>query len=352
MPRRQVTRLVRAVRTDADPAVVPALAATWAVTSEPLAQRAVTLMAAVPHRRSLDQLSELAVLSEWGTVRAAAAAALRAYDTQQVVAVLADDLRPKGRSVRSFAAGAAGAGAGVLARRTVSAASGPDRRIDDEESHRRALSALRQVTGADAGDTAEDWFAHAFAAAERPYVDGDTAVETVWRSPRTPDRITRTPVGITQISCFAAGTLVWTDEGPAPIDRLLPGDLVLSIDVDSGELQYRPVIERTMRPRRRLVSLSWRGETVRTTPTHRFWAFSEGWRPAGELKPGDLLRAADGLVAVEASGSAEPEYVYNLIVQGNANYFVGDAAVLVHDFRAAEDFSVRAIGQATYATRP
>ena len=54
--------------------------------------------------------------------------------------------------------------------------------------------------------------------------------------------------------CFAAGTLVWTKTGQRPIESLEIGDLVLAQNVDTGELAYKPVIGRTVRPPKRLVT--------------------------------------------------------------------------------------------------
>ena len=49
--------------------------------------------------------------------------------------------------------------------------------------------------------------------------------------------------------CFAAGTTVWTLEGPKPVERISVGDLVLSQNVDTGQLAYKPVLRAAARPR-------------------------------------------------------------------------------------------------------
>ena len=230
--------------------------------------------------------------------------------------------------------------------------------LTDAERHRRAKEALRALAGADVGDTPEDWYR--LRDKDRPFVDGDIPTQSGWRSSEGDIEVAPTtrdvPMGFLEMynllpySCFASGTPVWTDRGPVAIDALRPADRVLTVDVDTAEMEYQPVIERTVRPRRPMVSLSLDDGAVAATATHLFWVFGHGWRPAGELRPGDLLRGAGQLVPVRSTAPVEPEYVHNLIVDGNANYFVGADGVLAHDFRAADDFGVTALGQDRYAT--
>ena len=55
--------------------------------------------------------------------------------------------------------------------------------------------------------------------------------------------------------CFVAGTPVWTASGMRPIERIEPGDLVLTQDPESGELTYHPVLATTVRPAERLLKI-------------------------------------------------------------------------------------------------
>src|SRR5262249_29922927 len=55
-------------------------------------------------------------------------------------------------------------------------------------------------------------------------------------------------VGYLRMSCFAKGTPVWTKTGLRPIDQLQMGDLVLAQNPDSGELAYKAIVGRTVRP--------------------------------------------------------------------------------------------------------
>ena len=62
-----------------------------------------------------------------------------------------------------------------------------------------------------------------------------------------------------------AGTLVWTASGPVAVEKVQRGDLVLSQDVDTGELSFKPVLRTTTRPRGKIVKFT-TGTLWRFTP--------------------------------------------------------------------------------------
>jgi hypothetical protein len=134
-----------------------------------------------------------------------------------------------------------------------------------------------------------------------------------------------------RLSCFAKGTPVWTKTGQQPIESLELGDLVLAQNVDTGELAYKPVIARTVRPPSPILKLSLDGEELLTTRGHPFWVAGVGWRMAKELGDAAVLHAVTGsilLASVEPAGELE---AYNLVVAEFNTYFVGESGVLVHD---------------------
>jgi hypothetical protein len=70
------------------------------------------------------------------------------------------------------------------------------------------------------------------------------------------------------------------------------------------------------------------------TPSHPFWSVDRNdWVPAGELKIGERLLAADGSTPCVDSFTlrAEPEPVYNIEVEGDHCYRVGQQGLLVHN---------------------
>ncbi len=132
-------------------------------------------------------------------------------------------------------------------------------------------------------------------------------------------------------SCFVAGTLVWTQSGPVPIESIRVGDFVLSQDPDTGRLAYQPVIDTTVRPPSELRRLTINGETITTTLGHRFWVAGQGWRMAKFLDTGDPLFSARGSLDVQSITGEEKAEAYNLVVDAFHTYFVGRNRLLVHD---------------------
>ena len=131
--------------------------------------------------------------------------------------------------------------------------------------------------------------------------------------------------------CFARGTPVWTKTGQRPIELLELGELVLAQNVNTGELAYKPVIGRTVRPPTEILKLQVIGEEIRTTRGHLFWVAGTGWRMAKELEDGAPLRGVAGSIRMNAVESSGQEQAYNLVVADFNTYFVGETGLLVHD---------------------
>jgi hypothetical protein len=157
---------------------------------------------------------------------------------------------------------------------------------------------------------------------------------------RTPDRPVLASVDVTndyitlpaqQCECFAAGTAVWTKTGQRAIETLKLGDLVLSQNVDTGELTYRPVIGRTVRPPSEIMDVSLGREMIRSTRGHLFWVPGAGWRMAKELQEGTAVHGLPGTTRIRTVESAGQAEAYNLVVADFNTYFVGDGGWLVHD---------------------
>jgi hypothetical protein len=139
------------------------------------------------------------------------------------------------------------------------------------------------------------------------------------------------PTQIRYMSCFVAGTKVWTSTGPMPIEQIRIGEWVLAQNPETGELAYKPVVGTTERPPSPLIELFAGGQTVRTTRGHPFWISGIGWQMAKELKAGQWLHTPHGPLLIESIGQAEPATCHNLIVADFGTYFITDQQVLVHD---------------------
>jgi RHS repeat-associated protein len=141
-----------------------------------------------------------------------------------------------------------------------------------------------------------------------------------------------------QCPCFAAGTLVSTENGLEPIDEIQVGEKVLSRDEHTGLTSYQPVTQRFVTPDKELTELKFElpngtTETIYATPTHPFWVEGQGWVVARDLELGVNIETAEhGLARLSATLSlAKRDTVYNLEVEGLHTYFVGHGQQWVHN---------------------
>jgi len=132
--------------------------------------------------------------------------------------------------------------------------------------------------------------------------------------------------------CLAAGTVVWTSNGPVAIEKVQVGDMVLAQDTTTGELTFKPALETTVRPVSMLVKIiTAQGEVIETSAGHPFWVSGDGWVKARDLRSGMELHGLRGPVRVSSVNDSREEQTYNLIIADHNTYFVGKSKVLSHD---------------------
>jgi len=136
--------------------------------------------------------------------------------------------------------------------------------------------------------------------------------------------------------CFPAGTEVSTPDGDKKIEDVGKGDTVFAYDFETKKVVERKVLETVKNFTHYWVDVRIADETIQATRGHQFWVESEQqWIEAAFLKPGMTVRLQGGRIAEIASAVVrevqDPETTYNLIVEEEHNYFVGDAEVLVHN---------------------
>ncbi|MBC8352585.1 MAG: HEAT repeat domain-containing protein [Planctomycetes bacterium] len=131
--------------------------------------------------------------------------------------------------------------------------------------------------------------------------------------------------------CFAAGTPVWTASGMNAIEKIRVGDVVLSQDIETGELAYKPVLRTTIRPVEQLVKIRVGNESFETSSGHLFWVSGQGWSKARELSSGKSLHGIEGSVPIVAVESGAEAQTYNLVVADFNTYVVGAGKILSHD---------------------
>lgn len=141
---------------------------------------------------------------------------------------------------------------------------------------------------------------------------------------------------LNRAGCFGEGTPVETEDGLQPIEAIRTGDLVWSIDPDSGEEGWHEVTQTFVHEEPALeLILEEHGasETITVTGEHPFWERTRGWVGAGDLLPGDEVFTSRGGWARIGGGTwiDGDQLVYNLEVEGSHTYFVGETGAWVHN---------------------
>ncbi|MEM7477944.1 MAG: polymorphic toxin-type HINT domain-containing protein, partial [Planctomycetota bacterium] len=136
--------------------------------------------------------------------------------------------------------------------------------------------------------------------------------------------------------CLVQGTEVMTIRGLQAIQTILPGDLVLTRNIESGDLSWQPVADATERPPEAIFSIKTVDGVYQSTGGHMHWVSGQGWTKAREVKVGDLLHSAKEPTVVTEVTQLAPQATHNLRVVGNPNFFVGEELVLTHDVTPKE----------------
>ena len=147
--------------------------------------------------------------------------------------------------------------------------------------------------------------------------------------------------------CFAAGTMISTDDGLRPIETMKVGDLVLSKDAVTGKTAPKPVLRIIELHNRDIYRLSFESKhgdvvsksAIKTTDDHPWRTSDNKWVATSELKVGDLIQTLSGdlvsVVSIEDTGHVEP--TYNLEVADFHTYFVGLGQLWVHNEGCGKD---------------
>jgi hypothetical protein len=136
------------------------------------------------------------------------------------------------------------------------------------------------------------------------------------------------------LPCFSCDTPVWTREGPRRIDRLQPGDTVLSYDPDGRQLTERTILQVHRNRTQHFYDILLGDAVIRATGPHRFWVEDLAtWLPARDLRPGAQIKSMNGsptrVISISRHDGLDTES-YNLTIDGTHTYFVG-SGVLAHN---------------------
>ena len=192
----------------------------------------------------------------------------------------------------------------------------------------RVVNTLQEVTEKDLGESPRKWWDYwqRYSGYDVPY---ERPIEKTYDNGYTTSQPYVPPPR--RCECFVAGTPVWTRDGKRAIETLGAGDIVMARDPHRGDIVYRVVTETTVREPSPMVEVVAAGEKIHATVGHPFWVIGHGWKMAKELAEGDILSTIEGPATVSSVNEYGDAQAFNLVVEGAANYYVGERGVLVHD---------------------
>lgn len=161
------------------------------------------------------------------------------------------------------------------------------------------------------------------------------------------ERPTQQPliVPVLSASCLVAGTPIWTERGFVAIEQIQPGDRVLSKDISSGELEYKPVLRTTERAPTPVHKFRVGNEAIAASLGHHFWVSGDGWTKMRKLNAEMPLHTVTGMQRISAiEDEGQVEKVYNLVVADFHTYFVGKSMILSHDVQTPSLTNVKVPG--------
>ncbi|MCM1368220.1 MAG: polymorphic toxin-type HINT domain-containing protein [Roseburia sp.] len=148
--------------------------------------------------------------------------------------------------------------------------------------------------------------------------------------------------------CFVAGTKILTEHGKKNIEDVKVGDKVWSWNDKTNKQELKPVVQLFRNNKRDMVYITVGGEKITTTTEHPFYVKGKGWVRAKNLVDSDMLVCYNGstlkIDSVQIEYADHAVQTYNFEVEGNHNYYVGDASVLAHNqcvYRGGSDMTVR-----------
>ncbi len=206
------------------------------------------------------------------------------------------------------------------------------------EVHREQRDAVIQVlkatTGADVGETAQTWWNWWDKESEDNRISSKPYVQSYERNSESLVYTRENPGYriIPSHECLVAGTPLQTLTGLRAVESIKTGDMVLSSDVDSGRIEFKPVLRTTVRPPAETMKIVTDAETIQATLGHYWWVSGHGWLRTKEIVAGMRLHTVTGTSLVESVELvADKAVTYNLIVADNHSYFVGSQRLLSND---------------------
>ncbi|OJE17824.1 hypothetical protein A9490_13685 [Bacillus thuringiensis] len=135
-----------------------------------------------------------------------------------------------------------------------------------------------------------------------------------------------------ELNSFVAGTLILTDKGKIPIDRINIGQKVNTKNPLSNQEFLEKVTSINQSHSTNLYSLIVDNVEIKCTENHLFWVKDKGWTKAKQTLIGDKLISRDGspLEINKVEKCNEENIVYDFTINGYSTYFVSELEIHTH----------------------
>jgi intein/homing endonuclease len=109
--------------------------------------------------------------------------------------------------------------------------------------------------------------------------------------------------------------------------------MLLSQNIESGALEFKPVLKTTLRPPSKTLQFTTTsGNSIEATLGHFWWIAGKGWVRTKELEVGMPMHHAKGTSKIVSIEETPKEVeTYNLVVADSHTYFVGTERLLSWD---------------------
>jgi len=168
------------------------------------------------------------------------------------------------------------------------------------------------------------------------------AIDNIVSSPKYWKKYTFDDLMNGKLPCFVAGTLVRTENGLKPMEKITVGEKVLSRNMNTNENEWKVVTETFTNYADQFVVLEFENESVKATGQHTFWLpKANKWTKAIDLKVGDSVLDVSNELKTISNIYIETKNAptYNFEVESNHNYFVGQNQVLTHNKARVSKFA-------------
>lgn len=140
--------------------------------------------------------------------------------------------------------------------------------------------------------------------------------------------------GLNSNYCFIEETTVMTTSGAKTIAQINKGDYVYSYNEVTQEYSYQKVTQKMIGETYETFKVYTDNDCVESTANHPYYC-ENGWTAASNLSIGDRILSKDGdyktVTAIEPVSHDDPVKIYNISIENNHTFMVGDDSLVVHN---------------------